>query len=682
MAGDFFLPGESGGIPTDTAGNPFMPGKLQTLGMMLSGLGSGISAASARNMPAYLGIAPGAQSFTNAYQGMLGRAMNYDLARKNYDLNASYKNMQERQLDLQTKALQNKLAMGQKLLGLVDGAGGDTSLPGFRTPQPLMGPSALPVANNIGNVRPTGASTGFQAPQDFNSGVALAVNNARAYPQAFNNGQPMSIAQIAQHWAPKGDGNNDPNAWAFNVARGSGLDPNQPLDLNNPQTAAQFARGVHLAEKGGAAVRPVADYLPGASGQPGAPSTAGMPQMPGPPPDTSGIQVLSSLAGFPGVGQAVAGRQTALQKYLMDRYNAQLEQRKEAFSEANGAVTFDANGNPVTNPAVPAAARAKGDAEKHYAEAAAPYKTQDFQNFLMSLPMVDRANIQSAIAEGKFDDVRKLVTTAQAGIPWEYRNLHGTDLMAKLPAGMQSLMSGVMDGSISAADLPSRAAQSGVDTSKVNVLALAKQIDPDFSTTTGFSRKLFEEDLAHGQGLVKLNALNAAPQHLSQYLDLMSALKNGNTPLVNKIVNEYRTQTGDPRATNADALAGILAAEVAKAVKGAGTLNEAEVDRNVEALSNAHSPDQAIGIAKTWANALNAQIKNLQERAKAYNIPEKTRDAYINPQAQAALARINSAGKPQQQAQSDLQRLSPEDAQKLPPGTQFIGLDGVQRVRH
>jgi len=684
--------------------NPYLPDKLSTLGMMLTGLGSGIGAAASRNLPFYFGVAPGAEAFQNSYNNVVNRGLNYDLARKNYELNAGYKNMQERQIDLQSRMIENQLGIQKDVMehpekyGLTGTGGSSSNGPGFNVQPPVLGPGSGPTDNNIGNVRPNGQSTGFQTVPDFNSGVALTVNNARAYPKAFNGGQPMSITQIAQRWAPTGDGANDPNAWAFTVSRGSGLDPNQPLDLSNPQIAAQFARGVHLAEKGNKAVRPVSDYLPGASAgappqaQPqAAPQPNGMPPMPGPPPDTSRLAMLG-LAGptYGALGTARAGYLNKLQEDAWKRYNAQVEQFKTKNQIANNPVNLDANGNPVINPTIPAAAKAKSDAEKHYAEASAPYKTSEFQSFVMSLPMVDRANIQSALNEGKFDDVRKLVTDAQGGIPWENRSLHGQDFVKTLPPGTQNLMSGLLDGSISVQDLPNRAQQAGIDTSRVNLMALAKQIDPDFSTTLGPSRKAFEEDLAHGPGLVKLNALNAAPQHLSQYLDLMDALKNGNTPLVNRIVNEYRTQSGDPRATNAEALAGILAAEVAKAVKGAGTLNEAEVDRNVAALSDAHSPAQAIGIAKTWSNALYAQIKNLQERAKAYNIPEKTWQNYINPEARDALGKINSAGQktapPGQQTEAQTPGNMPAPKSKteydsLPRGTVFTAPDGSQRVK-
>lgn len=178
----------------------------------------------------------------------------------------------------QVAQAQSQLQQDQAFRDLLIGAGA-SSAPGMPAPAPAapppaapqpLGPIASPTPdpNNIGNVRPVGASTGFQTAADLPAGINMAVNNARAYPKAFNNGQPMNLIQIGERWAPKGDGANDPRQWAMNVAQIGGLDPMQPLDLNNPEIAAKFARGVHGAEKGSAAALPLPTYLAAINGQP------------------------------------------------------------------------------------------------------------------------------------------------------------------------------------------------------------------------------------------------------------------------------------------------------------------------------------------------------------------------------------------------------------------------------
>lgn len=185
---------------------------------------------------------------------------------------------------------------------------------------PPPGGGAMPPAsagggvnsNNIGNVRPVGDSSGFQQPATLDDGIRLAVNNVKAYPAKFNGGQPMSLMQIGARWAPVGDGANDPAQWARNVGSIGGLNPNQPLDFNDPATAAAFARGLHGAEHGASKVLPLERYaqvLTG-GGQRGMPvgrevdiATNAAP-MPEPPP---GMAVPGNPAQMPGGSGAPPG---------------------------------------------------------------------------------------------------------------------------------------------------------------------------------------------------------------------------------------------------------------------------------------------------------------------------------------------------------------------------------------
>lgn len=206
-------------------------------------------------------------------------------------------------------------------------AAGANSFGGGGVPQasgpsvPLQPQSAgMPDPNNIGNVRPAGGgpSSGFQQVPDFNAGVNLAVNNVRAYPQAFNGGQPMTLLQIGERWAPKGDGANDPAQWARNVASISGLPLDQPIDISRPDVAAAFARGVHGAEKGAGAVRPVSDYA-GALPQTGAPQAA--PGVPGPISAPSPqAPAAPSVPPMPDLSPTPQERATVQQRYASGMY--------------------------------------------------------------------------------------------------------------------------------------------------------------------------------------------------------------------------------------------------------------------------------------------------------------------------------------------------------------------------
>lgn len=131
----------------------------------------------------------------------------------------------------------------------------DGGTDGFVLPDELKG------GFNVGNIRGNGGFKEFETPEQA---VAAVINNASSYPSRFNKGEPMNILQIGQRWAPLGDGANDPEAWAKNVASISGLDINSPLDFTDPTTRSMFAKGVHGAEFGQSALYPDYVYYSGA----------------------------------------------------------------------------------------------------------------------------------------------------------------------------------------------------------------------------------------------------------------------------------------------------------------------------------------------------------------------------------------------------------------------------------
>ncbi len=167
-------------------------------------------------------------------------------------------------LGSQLETAQQKLKQQEAFQKILQGVGPTAPAAGATPAEPAPGPmqpGSAPNPLNIGNVRPVGASTGFQQPQTLDEGVKIAVDNVRAYQK--QTGQPLTLMQVAQKWAPAGDGQNNPAVWAQNVSQIGGLDPKQPLDFNDPQTALKFARGVHGAEWGQAALKPPEAYLPG-----------------------------------------------------------------------------------------------------------------------------------------------------------------------------------------------------------------------------------------------------------------------------------------------------------------------------------------------------------------------------------------------------------------------------------
>jgi len=105
-------------------------------------------------------------------------------------------------------------------------------------------------AYNAGNIRKGSKEEGFKTYETPEQAVKAVIENAQAYPSAFNNGKDMTLRQIASHWAPYGDGKNDPNVWANNVGKLAGIDPDKPINLQNKSLLPNLAKAIHIQERG------------------------------------------------------------------------------------------------------------------------------------------------------------------------------------------------------------------------------------------------------------------------------------------------------------------------------------------------------------------------------------------------------------------------------------------------
>lgn len=244
---------------------------------LLMGLASGfLKAGAPSRVPIDLGTA-----FGDALQGAQGAMATSD-----------DRYLKRAMTQAQVATANQKLQQYKDWKDLFSGAAGGSAPTATATPQQTAAPSPQAAAGpndfNIGNVRPVGSNTGFQQPASLKDGIALAQNTVKAYPTAFNNGQPMTLTQIGAHWAPSNE--NDTAAWVRNVASISGLDPNKPLDLNDPATMAAVTRGIHGAEKGQGALLPPEAYMPGATAVAAGNTVAAPPQFAGAaaPPNAEG----------------------------------------------------------------------------------------------------------------------------------------------------------------------------------------------------------------------------------------------------------------------------------------------------------------------------------------------------------------------------------------------------------
>ena len=121
----------------------------------------------------------------------------------------------------------------------------------------FVSPSPPAARNNPGNLRPlpngqmwqgqTGVAGGFDTFGTPEAGDRAATINLQNQERLHGLN---TISQIVAKWAPKGDGANDPAAYAATVGRMTGIDPNQPIDLNDPATLQKVKGALYTVEQG------------------------------------------------------------------------------------------------------------------------------------------------------------------------------------------------------------------------------------------------------------------------------------------------------------------------------------------------------------------------------------------------------------------------------------------------
>ena len=110
------------------------------------------------------------------------------------------------------------------------------------------GPPVQPNApvNNPGNLRPVGASTGFQQYASPEQGLAAADNNLKAYGEKHGIN---TLRGVITRYAPPTD-KNDTESYIKTVAQKVGLDPDQKIDLSDPVQRHVISGAMFTVEKG------------------------------------------------------------------------------------------------------------------------------------------------------------------------------------------------------------------------------------------------------------------------------------------------------------------------------------------------------------------------------------------------------------------------------------------------
>jgi len=118
-------------------------------------------------------------------------------------------------------------------------------------------------------------------------------------------------------------------------------------------------------------------------------------------------------------------------------------------------------------------------------------------------------------------------------------------------------------------------------------------------------------NFAGGQEARNVKSFNVVVSHLDVLKDAAVALNNGDKQAFNRVKNLVASATGNPAPTNFDAVKGLVADELVKAVTGgAGALGDRE---GIAATVNAaNSPAQLLGVIQQYQHLAAGQLAGLR----------------------------------------------------------------------
>ena len=184
------------------------------------------------------------------------------------------------------------------------------------------------------------------------------------------------------------------------------------------------------------------------------------------------------------------------------------------------------------------------------------------------------------------------------------------------------------------ADLPTRG---GV---RAAAVADAKRYNPDYNEQNYAASQRAYTNFIGGVESRTMRSLNVGTDHLDTLTQAARALKNGQIPLLNALVNKYREETGSPLTTNFDSIKQAVSSEIAKSVVGGQTALQ-DRDEMSNRARNADSPEQLYGIFDQFTKLMAGQMKGLKQTYEVGTY-RKDFDKFLLPSTREAFHRVGA----------------------------------------
>jgi hypothetical protein len=182
-------------------------------------------------------------------------------------------------------------------------------------------------------------------------------------------------------------------------------------------------------------------------------------------------------------------------------------------------------------------------------------------------------------------------------------------------------------------DLPTRG---GV---RAAVVADAKRYNPDFNEQNYQASQRAYSNFVAGPEARTVRSLNVATDHLDTLRQAAAALKNGQLPMANSLINKYREMTGSPLTTNFDSIKQAVSSEIAKTIVGGQTALQ-DRDEMSNRARNADSPEQLFGIFDQFTKLMGGQMKGLKQQYESGTY-RKDFDKFLLPSTKNAIDAVS-----------------------------------------
>jgi hypothetical protein len=160
---------------------------------------------------------------------------------------------------------------------------------------------------------------------------------------------------------------------------------------------------------------------------------------------------------------------------------------------------------------------------------------------------------------------------------------------------------------------------------RAQAMAAAARYNPNFDETNYSTRQQTRTAFSKGTQGQTLTSINMVLEHGAQLADAFAKIGNKNFPILNKANIALLGAQGKANATAFLTAKQAFATELAKALRGAGALNESEENAWLSRFSENMSPDQFKTAIQSAMHLLAARAQNLNSQywsVMGANIPQ------------------------------------------------------------